>query len=62
MNEIGGRIMGYQETDKHNVWLNDQERIASFHHVDGYSIRSFSCHDFFMNFLHSLQERGYRFQ
>ena len=54
--------MGYQETVKHNVWLNDQERIASFHHVDGYSIRSFSCHDFFMSFLHSLQERGYRFQ
>ena len=55
-------MMGYQETANHIVWLNEQDRIASFHHVEGYHIQTFHCHDFFMNFLHSLQERGYRFQ
>lgn len=44
------------------VWLNEQDRIASFHQVDGYEKQTFNTHDFFMKFLHSLQERGYRFQ
>ena len=59
---MGGCIMGHQEVANHIVWLSEQDRIASFHHVEGYSIQTFSCHDFFMSFLHSLQERGYRFQ
>lgn len=54
--------MGYQEAPNHIMWLNEQDRIASFHHVEGYYIQTFNCYDFFMNFLHSLQERGYRFQ
>ena len=44
------------------VWLDEQARIASFHSVAGYEERSFRCHDYFMGFLISLQERGYRFQ
>lgn len=44
------------------VWLNEQARIASFHCVAGYEERSFTCHEFFMGFLRSLQDRGYRFQ
>lgn len=39
--------MGYQEAANYIVWLNEQDRIASFH---------------FMAFLQSLQERGYRFR
>jgi len=54
--------MGHQEAANHIVWLSEQDRIASFHHVEGYYTQTFTCHDFFMNFLHSLQERGYRFQ
>ena len=50
------------EQNRFIVWLNDQSRIASFHRVVGYEERSFTCHEFFMSFLHSLQERGYRFQ
>ena len=62
MNRIGGCIMGHQEVANHIVWLSEQDRIASFHHVEGYYTQTFTCHDFFMSFLHSLQERGYRFQ
>lgn len=43
--------------NSHTVWLDEQTRIASFHHVAGYEKRSFTCHKFFMGFLHSLQER-----
>lgn len=46
----------------YTVWLCDANRIASFHSVTGYEQHTFSCHEFFMGFLHSLQERGYRFQ
>lgn len=44
------------------VWLNEQARIASFHNVAGYEERSFRYRDYFVAFLNSLQERGYRFQ
>ena len=44
------------EQGSHTVWLNDRDRIASFHPVEGYYKRTFSSHDFFMSFLHALQE------
>lgn len=50
------------EYGSHIVWLNDQIRIASFHPVDGFVEKRFASHSFFLQFLHSLQERGYRFQ
>ena len=46
----------------HAVWLDETARIASFHQVDGYRMQTFQVHAFFMKYLHSLQERGYRFQ
>lgn len=46
----------------HRVWLDKQEKIASFHPVEGYGEQSFFDHDFFMNFLHALQAQGFRFQ
>ena len=51
-----------QRSEIYTVWLCDTNRIASFHSVTGYEPHSFTCHEFFMGFLHSLQERGYRFQ
>lgn len=47
---------------RHTVWLDYQTRIASFHPVDGYAKQSFSNRTFFLQFLHALQEQGYRFQ
>lgn len=52
----------YQTPALQTAWLNDQARIASFHSVAGYEERSFHCREYFMGFLNSLQERGYRFQ
>ena len=50
------------EQRSYTVWLCDETRIASFHSVTGYEQHTFSSHAFFIIFLHSLQERGYRFQ
>ena len=44
------------------VWINEERKIASFHAVDGYVVQTFVNHDFFMNYIHSLQERSFRFQ
>ena len=51
-----------QNTDVHTVWVGEEDRIASFHAVEHYEPQTFSCHDYFINFLRSLQERGFRFQ
>ncbi|MGN1002155.1 MAG: hypothetical protein ACI4PC_05240 [Oscillospiraceae bacterium] len=44
------------------VWLNEKERIASFHAVEGYTRRDFFAHELFLDFLRSLREKNYRFQ
>ncbi len=46
----------------HTVWIGEEDRIASFHAIDTYEARTFDCHDFFIDYLRSLQERGFRFQ
>ena len=51
-----------QHPEIHTVWLNEESRIASFHEVNGFKKYEYSNHSYFMAFLHSLQERGYRFQ
>ncbi len=46
----------------YTVWLNAEQQIASFHEVEGYRAMAFHVHKFFMDYLHTLQEQGYRFQ
>ena len=48
--------------EAHIVWINEETRIASFHAVDGYVVQTFANHEFFMSYIHSLQERSFRFQ
>lgn len=49
------------ETPKnHTVWVNETERIASFHPVEGSIEKIFSSRDYYISFLLSLH--GYRFQ
>ena len=43
------------------VWLNSDVQITSFHYEDGYKQLNFSNQVFFMSFLQSLMESGYRF-
>lgn len=55
--------MPQQEVRKRTVWLNEEQRIASFHFVDGFRREDLVCHDdFFIRFLQALQVQGYRFQ
>ena len=50
------------EVISHTVWINDEAKIASFHFVEGYQEKEFCTQDFFIGFLQSLVEHGYRFQ
>ena len=45
-----------------SVWIDEHEKIASFHHVEGYLKYTYTNHEFFMKFLCTLQQRGFRFQ
>lgn len=54
--------MSVQTAETYIVWISSTDRIASFRQVDGYEKKIFTTHEFFMNFLHGLQENGYRFQ
>ena len=51
-----------QHSEIHTVWISEQNRIASFHEISGYQRHDYHNHSYFMAFLHSLQERGYRVQ
>lgn len=46
----------------HRVWIGEEDRVASFHAVDTYELQTFACRDFFLKYLCTLQERGFRFQ
>lgn len=51
-----------KELPTETVWLDLENRIASFHPVEGWQRQSFLVREFFLNYLHALQEQGYRFQ
>jgi len=44
------------------VWIGEEDRIASFHAVNNYEKQTFSSRDNLIDYLRSLQERGFRFQ
>lgn len=48
--------------EEHAIWLNDKERIASFHAVEGYVRRTPASYEQFAHFLEILLKAGYRFQ
>lgn len=50
-----------QNKEKNTVWINEEERVASFHPVEGYTMQEFSSREFFMSYLLSLQQCGFRF-
>ena len=45
-----------------SVWIDEQEKIASFHPVEGYRKHTYSNHELFMELLQALQQQGFRFQ
>ena len=51
-----------QDRSTHVVWVDETAKIASFHAVNGYVMHVFANHAFFMDYIHSLQARGFLFQ
>ena len=50
------------ERETHVVWGDEAAKVASFHQVEGYDRHIFANHAFFMDYLSSLQKRGFLFQ
>lgn len=48
--------------EAHRIWIEEAERIASFHQVDGYRLQIVRGQESYVKLLQSLQERGFRFQ
>ena len=44
------------------VWIDEQAKIASFHYVESYRKHTYHNQESFVEFLRSLQQRGFRFQ
>lgn len=42
-----------------SVWIDEQEKIASFHPVEGYRKHTYQNHECFMEFLRTLQQVWY---
>ena len=57
----GGRTMTSDKTEN-NVWLDEKNKIASFHPVHGYHNYTCQQREQFLEFLKELAESGYRFQ
>lgn len=51
-----------REPPLETVWLDTEHRVASFHPVEGWQKQSFQVREYFLKYLHALQEQGYRFQ
>ena len=44
------------------VWIDEQKKIVSFHYVEDYHKHTYHKQESFMEFLRTLQQRGFRFQ
>ena len=51
-----------QRDGKHTIWINEEERVAAFRAVEGYTAQAFTTHECFMSYLLSLQKHGFRFR
>lgn len=51
-----------ENVEQNIVWIGKEDKVASFHKVEGYEECPFTCAEHFRDFLCSLQESGYRFQ
>ena len=45
-----------------SVWIDEQEKIASFHPVEGYGKHTYNEQETFLELLSILQQCGFRFQ
>ena len=45
-----------------SVWIDEQEKIVSFHYVEGYRKHTYNEQKTFLELLSILQQCGFRFQ
>ena len=58
----GTAMTAAAETQVWTVWLDQVQKIASFHAVEGYDQCEFRDHSHFLHYMEDLQNSGYLFQ
>lgn len=51
-----------QNQTRRRVWISDEDKIISFHPIDGYVEKALDTQDDFISFLMIHGSSGYRFQ
>lgn len=54
--------MNITERETWKIWIAADEKIASFHHIEGYQRAQFMNHEFFLSKVQSLIDAGFKFQ
>ena len=50
------------ERPRWRIWVDTQRKIVSFHEVPQFEVVAFALHEYFLNYIQSLSDSGYRFQ
>lgn len=48
--------------EQFTLWVDIQNKIVSFHEVPQFEVVAFALHEYFLNYIQSLSDSGYRFQ
>ena len=48
--------------ERFTLWVDTQNKIVSFHEVPQFEVVVFALHEYFLNYIQSLSDSGYRFQ
>ena len=48
--------------DKFEIWVDEKEKIVSFHPIENSDSINFQEHTHFLSYVQALAERSYRFQ
>ena len=55
-------IKSDHQPDSWKIWIDNKNKIISFHEVKGFQLLEFHNAEFFQNFLEYYKERQYRYQ
>lgn len=59
---VGNKMYDIKKTGRTVCWINEKEKIISFHHVYGYKRREFTDKDSLRRFIFLSVYEGYKLQ
>jgi hypothetical protein len=61
---LSGMLMPLTDPERklYQIWVNEEDKIASFHEIKGGKLTEFATSGLFQSYLDDLVSRFYRFQ